>query len=85
MGHTKVHVPAPESKTPPLRHDVQLVALPAVQVLQDVSQARHAPLDSYLPAGQLLTHDPLSMSGVPLEGQLRQAVEPAPEHSLHVE
>lgn len=83
-GQTKVHVPALESNTPPVAHDVQLVALPAEQAAQLEWHERHWPLDAYLPFGQLPTHAPLSKSGVPLDGQLRHSMLPGPEHCWHV-
>ena len=64
---------------------MQLLAPAAVQVEHDRSHATQEPPDSYLPSGQALTHAPLSISGVPLEGQLVQSVLPEPEHCWHVE
>jgi hypothetical protein len=61
IAQTVVQVPAPALKLAPGRHDVQLVADESVHVAQDASHAWHVLFASaYLPAGQLLTHDPSS-------------------------
>jgi hypothetical protein len=50
-----------------------------------VSHSSHAVPSAYLPWLQLVTHAPLSNSGVPLAGHAVQPVEPALSHSSQLE
>ena len=51
-GQVYVHVPSVPSKEPPARHDVQLVAPPALHSAHNESQSMQVPSDAaYLPAG----------------------------------
>ena len=52
-------------------------------VAQLSSQARQEPLLSYLPLGQLETHEPSSKCGVPVAGHVRHEKDPDEEHVSH--
>ena len=84
-GQSNVHVPAVGSKAAPPKQAVQSVALPLEHSPHELSHALQTELASVnLPLGQPDTHAPSSNNGVPVAGQLRQSVLPAPLQERHV-